>query len=311
MDSFAEPHRRTEYSLEDVRAQVRKLEDDHRSKGIPLSGRIIHVCHYLPFTCSLSSKPVNGVNGSSNPGIPSPPQTPPAKPADIPPSPVDTVAPAPPTDSEKSKWQLNSRYGHSAMVSGITSLSATHEQVFVGWTGDVLTPASASAPTESGFTKVGANSITKEDKDDLEHLLASGKHILKDELSDGKSITYVPVWLDDKEAHGHYDGYCKQSEFPRFFAVLLVVCTIYIYTFMSTTFHFHPTHLNLCMIVLLHFPSSAVNRYLISLPTSPYLLPLYLIHPRMVSLISGCMVAFACCSAFSLILRSEDAASDN
>ena len=207
MDSFAEPHKRTEYSLDDVRSQVRKLEADHRAKGIPLSGRIIHVAHYLPMTCALSAT-TTPTAASGRSSIPSPPQTPPAKPSDIPPSPSEAAAAATTALEENSRWQLNVRYGHSAMVSGIASLGATHEQVFVGWTGDVY-----RSPAESGSAKVATGSITAEEKTELEHILASSKQLLKDELSDGKAMSYVPVWLEDKEAHGHYDGYCKESQF--------------------------------------------------------------------------------------------------
>ncbi|KAG6808923.1 hypothetical protein H0H92_002351, partial [Tricholoma furcatifolium] len=37
---------------------------------------------------------------------------------------------------------------------------------------------------------------------------------------DDRKITYVPVWLDDKVAHGHYDGYCKQTLWPLFHYLL-------------------------------------------------------------------------------------------
>lgn len=246
MDSFAEPHKPTEYSLDVVRAQVHQLEEEHRAKGIPLTGRIIHVAHYLPITCAFSSNPLDGLNGqsSSQPGIPSPPQTPPAKAADIPPSPTDAAPPA--LQDQKSKWQLNVRYGHSAMVSGIASLAATHGQVFIGWTGDIHTSDSSSTQSESAYTKLSSTSITSEDKADLEGMLSSGKHLLKDELPEDKTMSYVPVWLEDKQAHGHYDGYCKQSECST------ASCNPHLFLpchrLTSLTFHFHHICLNLCEI---------------------------------------------------------------
>lgn len=273
MDSFSEPHRRIEHSLDDVRSQVHKLEEEHRAKGIPLSGRIIHVTHYLPVTCALSSKPVNG-HGEGQPGIPSPPQTPPAKASDIPPSPTEA---APPALEEKSRWQLNLRYGHSAMVSGIASLAATHEQIFVGWTGDFYQPSSSSQ-SESATTKLSASSISQEDKTELESILASGKHLLKEELPEGKTMNYVPVWLEDKQAHGHYDGYCKQSE-PSFLTQFLPLA------FRSSSLpdirtsmicHFHPYRLNLPKDLGLSLPSAAWHSSLplnlpLSFPASFYL----------------------------------------
>lgn len=211
MDSFAEPHKPldTTISLEDVRAQVSKLETDLREKNIPLSGRIIHVCHYLPVTCAFSRRPRPS-------DIPSPPATPPAKASDIPPSPTaESQESALPAQQQSSQWQLHVRYGHSAMVSGIDSLAATHEQVFVGWTGDIEAggaPPAGSQDASSGSesAKIPTASLAEEDKKELEGLLA--EYRTRDEPKDGKPIHYVPVWLDDKEAHGHYDGYCKQSE---------------------------------------------------------------------------------------------------
>lgn len=231
MDSFAEPRRPSApVSLAAVREQVRKLESDHRASGIPLSGRIIHVCHYLPVVSSLV--------GPSRAAIPSPPQTPPAQASDIPPSPTDsqsyadapkieqpTPVPAKP-DEAQSRWALSVRYGHSAMISGIASLASTHEQLVVGWTGDIPTalptmpPSAYGAPSTSTASesahaspsKVPTKDIGEEERRELEQLLA--KYRSRDEVSieGGKQTTYVPVWLDNKEAHGHYEGYCKQSE---------------------------------------------------------------------------------------------------
>ena len=35
---------------------------------------------------------------------------------------------------------MSNRQGHTAMISGIRSLSATHEQIIIGWTGDIESP---------------------------------------------------------------------------------------------------------------------------------------------------------------------------
>src|ERR1700687_4090763 len=42
-----------ESTLAGVSAIVEQLEADHRSKGTKLSGRIIHVTHYLPIVTTL------------------------------------------------------------------------------------------------------------------------------------------------------------------------------------------------------------------------------------------------------------------
>lgn len=239
MDSFAEPHKPLDnsISLEDVRAQVSKLEADLHDKNVPLSGRIIHVCHYLPITCAFARRPRPS-------DIPSPPATPPAKASDIPPSPTAEQAqeasssgetiPAPrgtAPQQQPSQWQLHVRYGHSALVSGIDSLATTHEQIYVGWTGDIEAGSGSGAQvageqdasgSEPAPGKVPSASLAEEDKKELEGLLAD--YHVRDELKDGKPIHYVPVWLDDKEAHGHYDGYCKQSESAFVFPACCMLC---------------------------------------------------------------------------------------
>jgi trehalose 6-phosphate synthase/phosphatase len=37
---------------------------------------------------------------------------------------------------------------------------------------------------------------------------------------DDKKTLYIPVWQDDKVAHGHYDGYCKTTLWPLFHYLL-------------------------------------------------------------------------------------------
>ncbi len=57
--------------------------------------------------------------------------------------------------------------------------------------------------------KIPTTTLSEEDKTALEDEIAN----FKSEDEDAKTITkYVPVVLDDKVAHDHYDGYCKQSE---------------------------------------------------------------------------------------------------
>ena len=149
MDSFHEPHRAPEpISLDEVRAAVKSREEELRARGVQLSGRVLHVCHYLPITATLHS--------SSRPGILSPPATPPTQPSNIPPSPTEqlpsqqglfsssTAQPIEETACPTPKWSLAPRHGHSAMISGIRSLSATHEQLIIGWTGDIESPIPSS-----------------------------------------------------------------------------------------------------------------------------------------------------------------------
>lgn len=146
MDSFHEPRRVSEpIKLEDLTADVLARTAEYHAKGIPLSGRIIHVCHYLPIIATL--------HASSRPGILSPPPTPPQPAANIPPLSSNSAAPPAshhaPEDALSPRWSLAARQGHAAMISGIRSLSATHEQFIIGWTGDI-----ESNNTNSGTSPV-------------------------------------------------------------------------------------------------------------------------------------------------------------
>lgn len=208
MDSFTEPYiRPAGVALSDIRDQVRALEEDHRAKGIELSGRIIHVCHSLPVTATFNNKA----------GVISPPATPPSRPTNVPPSPSDTPSPSqqPSQTAEQpsipSVWTLTPKYGHAAMISGIRSLSTTHEQLIVGWTGDIQSPV----PGE----RVLEHTISDSDKEALEEALKTYQPKESDPDDDRKTL-YVPVWMEHKVAHGHYDGYCKEILWPLFHYLL-------------------------------------------------------------------------------------------
>jgi trehalose 6-phosphate synthase/phosphatase len=210
MDSFSEPYTREgdDVSLDRVHAKIRQLEEEHRKNGIALSGRIIHVVHSLPLTATYEGS-------KQRPGAP---PTPPLEAEDaVKETPAKSTSP----------WTLQPRFGHAAMISGIMSLSATNEQVIVGWTGDILAPSAATntGTTNTSADRIPSSSFSQEDKKALEAEIrdfqpADSDHDM--ERTPGKT-TYVPVWLDDKVAHGHYDGYCKQSTRSWF----LYTCTRY------------------------------------------------------------------------------------
>lgn len=139
-------------SIDVLRDQIRKAESDYAAKDIPLSGRIIHVSHYLPIVASL-----NHHHPSPTVGVPTPPRTPDrlSPPAlDGSSSEQSTTATneteVPPSD----RWSLAPRRGHTAMHSGIHSLSATHEQIMVGWTGEIKVAAPTSTATATPGTSV-------------------------------------------------------------------------------------------------------------------------------------------------------------
>ncbi|PFH48155.1 glycosyltransferase family 20 protein [Amanita thiersii Skay4041] len=212
MDTFAEPYTRQgdDIHIDQVRENIRKLEQQHIAAGLPLSGRVLHVCHYLPITATLNSRP----------GVLSPPATPVVKPADIHGASEGDkgglngsgVADSVVTEKSSAVWTLGPRYGHAAMISGIRSLSATHEQLVIGWTGDVV----SATPNE----KISADAVCPADRVALEEALKVYQPKEGEADDDASKTQYVPVWLDDKVAHGHYDGYCKQTLWPLFHYLL-------------------------------------------------------------------------------------------
>ncbi|KAF7325671.1 Trehalose-6-phosphate phosphatase [Mycena kentingensis (nom. inval.)] len=198
MEPFAEPYTVGDsIPIDEVRQQILALEADHRAAGITLSGRVIHVCHNLPVTSSLNTRP----------GVLSPPATPPTKTNDVLLTPPQETKDIP----SSSAWTLGVRYGHAAMISGIRSLTATHEQLIIGWTGDIQ----STVPGKS----VPVDLISAEDRHSLEEALKTYQPKESDPDDDRKTV-YIPVWLDDKVAHGHYDGYCKQTLWPLFHYLL-------------------------------------------------------------------------------------------
>lgn len=226
MDTFAEPYTRAgdDISLDAVRKQVSALEDAHRTQGTPLSGRIVHVCHYLPVVPSLVTRTPAGVL--------SPPPTPPVLPGEVPPSPSDESAAATAANGahgdsnslDPKRWKLAPRYGHAAMFSGIRSLSATHDQLIVGWTGDIMSvPNGATSNPEENVApsgeRVPSAQVTQAGRDALEAELV-GYDDDGQGTTGAHKIDYVPVWLEDKVAHGHYDGYCKMTLWPLFHYLL-------------------------------------------------------------------------------------------
>jgi len=237
MNTFNDPYTRAgdDVSLNAVREQVRLLEDAHRANGVSLSGRIVHVCHYLPVVPSLIAPTPTAASA----GVLSPPPTPPVIPGDVPPSPSDEAAASlaqhdgQQQQPGQSRWKLAPRYGHAAMFSGIRALSATHEQLIVGWTGDITAVPSAGTPGSEGTSgePVPCAQVTQADRNALDAEL-----IGYDEDGHGAhKIEYVPVWLEDKVAHGHYDGYCKMSEssLPR---SMKIVCPYLPYSALAPLF---------------------------------------------------------------------------
>ena len=211
-------------SLSEIRAQVARLEASHRSKGLPLSGRIIHVCHHLPIEI-IRVVPPSAIEIG---GILSPPMTPEFKPEDADPH----------TESHDAKWRIHARKAHTAMVSGMKSLSGTHEQLVVAWTGEILLqtqsqptpilrtsttlpsisaqlePQAPPPPPEEKPYMVFGGEFTDDEKGELSAELAKYSEV-EAEADQGGKLTYVPLYLPPDLSKGHYEGFCKKSKSPR------------------------------------------------------------------------------------------------
>jgi len=203
MDSFSQHLPLAQVPLEEIRKNILQQQADLTAKGIKLSGRVLHICHYLPVVSSLTHATAKG-------NLPSPPQTPPTKLAivdNLTIQPEAEPVPLPKADdpTASSKWSISARYGHGAMISGIHSLEAPSQQLIIGWTGDIQ---NADQPDAT----VPLSNVSEEDRLALEKSLQTYQPREADP-DDERKTTYIPVWVDKKEAHGHYEGYCKESTF--------------------------------------------------------------------------------------------------
>lgn len=88
-------------------------------------------------------------------------------------------------------WEIQKRSGHTALFSGIKALEETMDVVHVGWTGQLL----------------------DETKEQIHDAIDPA---LINNLVQKIGPKYVPVFLDEETARGHYYGYCKSHLWPIF-----------------------------------------------------------------------------------------------
>ncbi|GAN06108.1 trehalose 6-phosphate phosphatase [Mucor ambiguus] len=88
-------------------------------------------------------------------------------------------------------WTVVERRGHQALYAGIQSLGKDNETLHIGWTGPIREQGTRN--------KIATDTLATEDKVKLQSLLWETGHI-------------VPIFLDQKKSHGHYEGYCKQVQ---------------------------------------------------------------------------------------------------
>lgn len=248
-------------SISELRAQVNRLEESLRAKNHVLSGRIIHVCHHLPVEI-VRVVPAEHLET----GILSPPMTPEFKPED-----ADAKV-----ESHDARWRIHSRAGHTAMVSGMRSLSETHKQVVVAWTGDVMlesmTAPSPRPQQQNTFSALGMNrspstqgvgvapapsalmpSITpvpepsakkvfngefnEEEKKQVEKELDRFS-VVEGEVEGSLVMKYVPVFAPPEVSRGHYDHFCKKSESGSWPLPVSTPCRLLIVPALWPLFHY-------------------------------------------------------------------------
>lgn len=156
----------------------------------------------------LSQHPPSGSITPSRPPSPSPSQP------YFPPVPNgsthradDSAPPSRSSSLHNFKWVLQPRRGHAALNAGIRSL-ADRQMTLVAWPGDLRD--NDGAPMDS-------RCLTAEQRHSLEDGLSqlaqgSGDEGSPGSASDGPArvgIRCKPVWLDDREASLHYEGFCK------------------------------------------------------------------------------------------------------
>ncbi|KAF9293443.1 threalose-6-phosphate phosphatase [Mortierella antarctica] len=171
--------------------------------------RLINVTHQIPLACtivgraSLSSS-LNHTNGLANSsGSPANRRASLAVPRQcMSPSSASHSQPFPQDCTQgganNGDCILEQRRGHSALYSGITSVSEDLETIQIGWVGEIA--------DQDGYVVPSKN------------LSESHKQSLKDKLWEQEKV--VPIFLEDSRAAGHYEGYCKGVLWPLFHYIL-------------------------------------------------------------------------------------------
>ncbi|TIA93684.1 hypothetical protein E3P81_00786 [Wallemia ichthyophaga] len=223
---FAEPseNKNPHESLEQIRSNIDQLMDDYSHQGISLTGHLIHVSHYLPFVCMLKHQNEKDEQKDEPSDTPKPiltevdqvgferrSDTPNQHSFPIGPSGASSELPrrrrmstvSAHNNFSQPKWTLSHRRGHTAMNAGIRSLGSQFRQTSIGWPGDLRLGNQRGELIES-------SSLTETDKKALEEEFKVQRETQTDDMS------WIPVWIEDKLAHMHYEGYCKTTLWPLF-----------------------------------------------------------------------------------------------
>lgn len=164
--------------------------------------RLINVTHQIPLACTIvdrtsPSSSLNHANGANSSGPPINRRASLAVPRQcMSPSSASHSQPFPQDCTQEGQHSnddciLEQRRGHSALYSGITSVSKDLETIQIGWVGEIA--------DQDGYVVASKN------------LTESHKQALKDKLWQQEKV--VPIFLEDSRAAGHYEGYCKGGAF--------------------------------------------------------------------------------------------------
>ena len=129
-----------------------------------------------------------------------------------------------PEQTSRPPWVLGLTRGHSALNSGIYSLCSSYKQTYIGapihfhdtyqYEIDTRTEMYETTPTERAEIEQVLASL--EDRNNWKFHdggLEMRPSALKDISEHEAGIKYVPIWLDHRAAHSHYEAYCKASKF--------------------------------------------------------------------------------------------------
>ncbi|KAJ7713474.1 hypothetical protein B0H16DRAFT_1265591, partial [Mycena metata] len=94
------------------------------------------------------------------------------------------------------------------------SAASAPSRLIIGCTGDPPCRAissTVSLPPPSTRQPISSEGITEEERTKLKEALVT-YHLAESDPDNDRKTVYVPVWLEDAVAHGHYDGYYIASE---------------------------------------------------------------------------------------------------
>lgn len=113
------------------------------------------------------------------------------------------------------KWVLEPRRGHAALNAGIKSLSDFRSITLCAYPADIRINNACTGRPEP----IEANKLTQTQKGELDSGLRALGDLSENSDQDGhpkRGIKCVPVWVDDRSAGLHYEGFCKKYLWPIF-----------------------------------------------------------------------------------------------